>query len=110
MLEVFLLLIFAHFLADYPLQGSFLSSAKNKFNPVEGTPWYQAMIGHCAIHGGFTGIITGNIYLGLAEFFAHFAIDYFKCGKYITFDEDQALHVFCKVLWTLILLWVTYNG
>ena len=32
-------LLAAHALADYPLQGDFLSKAKNRFAPLIGVPW-----------------------------------------------------------------------
>jgi hypothetical protein len=35
-------LIAGHALADYPLQGDFLSRAKNRSAPIPGFPWWQA--------------------------------------------------------------------
>lgn len=59
-LELFGLLVFGHMLGDYPLQGDFLSKAKNRYAPIAGVPWYQALGAHSAIHAGFVGIITGS--------------------------------------------------
>lgn len=103
MIEVLALLIFAHALADYPLQGDFLSKAKNHTAPIPGVPWYQALFAHSAIHAGFVGIITGSLWLGLAEFVAHAATDRAKCAGRIGFDTDQAIHVWCKVMWVVLL-------
>lgn len=97
-----LLLICAHALCDYPLQGDFLAKAKNKFMPITGVPWYQAMTAHASIHAGAVGLITGNIYLGIAEFVAHFSIDYLKCANKLSFNQDQALHIYCKLAWVTI--------
>ena len=99
---LFGLMIFAHALADYPLQGDFLSRAKNAFNPVPGVPWYQALAAHSAIHAGAVGIITGSIALAVAEFVIHALTDYAKCAGRLTFNQDQAIHLACKVYWALI--------
>lgn len=102
--EILLLLVFAHALADYPLQGQFLAEAKNHKAPLDGVPWYQALVAHAAIHGGFVGLITGSLWLGVAEFAAHAIIDHAKCSKKISYNLDQALHVACKCFW-VVLLW-----
>ena len=98
------LMLAAHALADYPLQGDFLARAKNRFAPVPGVPWYQAMIAHCLIHAEFVTLLTGSLTLGVAEFVAHFVIDDLKCARRISYDADQGLHVFCKMLWIGVLL------
>lgn len=106
MLDILLLLIAGHALADYPLQGDFLSKAKNHKSPIPGIPWYQALLSHSAIHGGMVGLITGSIWLGLAEFILHNLIDYGKCDGKITFNQDQALHIVCKLAWVAaMILW-----
>lgn len=101
MITILLLLVFAHALADYPLQGDFLSKAKNRTAPLPGVPWYQALGAHAAIHAGFVGIITGSIWLALAEFIAHALIDDAKCRGVLTFNQDQLAHMACKVLWVI---------
>lgn len=97
-------LVAAHALCDYPLQGDFLARAKNRFAPLPGVPWYQALGSHAIIHGGGVALITGMPILGVAEALAHAAIDDAKCAGRIGFNADQALHVLCKVLWVAILL------
>lgn len=101
-MEMLLLMLFWHALADYPLQGDFLAKAKNRSAPIPGVPWWQALTAHAAIHAGGVGIITGSAWLALAEFAAHFAIDDLKCRGRIGFNTDQALHVACKAAWTAI--------
>lgn len=96
------LLLFAHALADYPLQGDFLSKAKNRTAPIVGVPWWQALTAHAVIQAGFVGVITGSIGLAFAEFVAHWLIDDLKCRNRIGFNTDQALHIGCKVAWCLI--------
>lgn len=102
MFEILCLLIAGHALADYPLQGDFLAKAKNRKAPIPGVPWYQAMAAHSIIHGGLVGIITGSIYLGVAEIVAHWIIDDAKCLRWISFNQDQLMHLLCKVVWAFI--------
>ena len=97
------LLVFGHFLADYPLQGNFLATAKNLHDPVEGVPWWQAMMAHSAIHAGFVGVITGSLVLAIVEYSFHYLIDIAKCDKLIGYNVDQFLHITCKVLYVGIL-------
>jgi hypothetical protein len=52
-------LLTAHALADYPLQGDFLSKAKNRMAPIPGVPWRQALGAHAFIHAGAVALITG---------------------------------------------------
>lgn len=96
------LLVAGHALADYPLQGQYLSDAKNRQRPMPGTPWWQALIAHALIHGGIVAILTGFWWLGLAEAVAHGVIDDMKCAGRIGFNIDQTLHLACKALWLLI--------
>jgi hypothetical protein len=91
-----------HALADYPLQGPFLATAKHPRGPVKEFPWYQAMGAHALIHGGFVFAITGSVWIGLLEVGAHFAIDVMKCVGLIGLNEDQGLHVLCKIGWCFI--------
>lgn len=96
MITMLLALLFWHALADYPLQGDFLAKAKAKaFEPL--VPWYQAMGAHCLIHASGVLLITGSVVLCLVEFVAHFMIDRAKVNGRITFNQDQALHIACKV-------------
>lgn len=102
MIELLAVLIVGHALADYPLQGDFLSKAKNHKAPIPGVPWYQALLAHSAIHGGAVGLATGSIWLGLMEFAVHNLIDYMKCDGKISFNQDQLFHIICKIFWVVI--------
>jgi len=103
MLEIFALLVVGHVLADYPLQGEFLAKSKNRFLPVPGTPWYQAMAAHAIIHGGAVFLATGSLLLGVLETVAHAIIDDAKCAGRISYNVDQALHIGCKIIWIVLL-------
>jgi hypothetical protein len=88
MLTILFLLLFVHYLADYPLQGDFLAKAKNHNTRtlpdyavgggVPGVPWYQALFAHAFIQAGFVYLVTGCMGFALAELVLHFAIDYCK--------------------------------
>jgi hypothetical protein len=118
-MTIFLLMLFGHALADYPLQGDFLARAKNHADPIPGVPWIHGLLWHSIIHGGAVGIITDSVVLGVAETLTHMLIDYAKCGGWFgswigaatskghhinarAFHVDQALHVACKVLWAFV--------
>lgn len=94
----FLLLIFAHWVADYPLQGEFLAKAKQ-----EGPLRAYHLMAHAGIHGGAVMIITGSLFLGLTEWIAHTIIDELKVKGKTTFAIDQALHILCKAIYVIIL-------
>jgi hypothetical protein len=95
-------LLAAHAVCDYPLQGDFLARAKNHTAPIPGVPFYQALGAHAFIHGGAVALITGSLWLGLAETILHAAIDYAKCDGRTSLNQDQALHVACKCLWAVL--------
>lgn len=96
-------LLIGHALADYPLQGDFLSKGKNPFNPLPGVPWGWCMGAHAAINAAFVWWITDNIGFGLAEFVFHWRIDYAKCKGEIGYNTDQVLHIVCKLVWVALL-------
>lgn len=101
---IFLLMLVGHALADYPLQGSFLSAAKNPNTAFDGIPWYIPLSNHAAIHGGMVGIITGVWWLGVLEAVSHWLIDLGKCNNLYSFTQDQIMHFVCKIIWVLIIM------
>lgn len=90
------LLLAGHWIADYPLQGDFLAKAKQ-----DGPLRVYHLIAHSGIHGAFVYVITGNIFLGLAEWISHTIIDELKVKGKTSFalDLDQTLHILCKFIW-----------
>lgn len=129
-LELMALLVFAHVLADYPMQGAFIALGKNRTKPLAGTPWYQILSAHAVMHGGMAGIVVvaaglaGNpglfniaLPVALAETACHWLIDDWKCRSVArsceglaegeterhcirSYNIDQSLHLACKVFWT----------
>lgn len=100
MIEILFLLVAAHFVADYPLQGDFLARAK-----ADGPLRVWHLFGHSAIHGGAVLLVTGSLLLALIETAAHMAIDEAKVRGWTTFAQDQALHMACKVAWVALIGW-----
>lgn len=95
-IETLLLLLAAHWVCDYPLQGDFLARAK-KEGPL---PNYH-LIAHSGIHAGAVYLVTGDIVLGFAEWFLHTWIDHNKNKDRISFRMDQTFHIICKLMYVI---------
>lgn len=114
----FILFLFAHFLADYPLQGDFMANAKNPNTPLGKVYWLYVLPAHAGIHAGFVFLITGIWWLFVLELVAHALIDYAKCVDSwrifnFNFEKtseskamfiDQMLHLVCKIIWTIVVM------
>ncbi len=98
-------LIVGHFLADYPLQGDFLATAKDRNSPVGAIFWRHALTAHAVIHAGFVALFTGSLLLAVFEAVMHALTDHLKCQKKISLNADQAIHLHCKVAWVLLACW-----
>jgi hypothetical protein len=102
-LDLFLMLCLAHFVADFGLQSDRMATEKCPGRGVVlGWPWW--LVSHAAIHGFFVAWITGVPLLGLAETLIHVGIDFAKCRHLYRISIDQALHLFCKLIWTCLVL------
>lgn len=111
-MELLFLLLAAHALGDFGLQGDWV--ARHKSHRVKITSarskrpdliWLHVLGAHTLIHGGLVAIVTGVWWLGLLETVAHFIIDYLKSDNRFGFHTDQALHIACKILWAS-LIWL----
>lgn len=98
-MEMLLLLIFAHFAVDYQFQSDAVAVGKNFSIDKKhlGVDWYYWLSSHAATHSLAVYLITGSIWATIFQFVAHFAIDYLKCGKYITLHQDQIMHIITMV-------------
>ncbi|ESY88338.1 hypothetical protein X739_00530 [Mesorhizobium sp. LNHC220B00] len=97
LLMMALLLLAGHWVADYPLQGDFLAVAK-----AQGPLRVYHLMAHSGIHAGAVAVITGSVWMGLAEFVVHAVIDENKTHRRISFATDQALHIACKGAWLAV--------
>lgn len=112
-LIILFLLLLGHAFADFSFQSSEMGKGKNRNRVPENVPpgqtptavWPYWLTAHASVHAGFVILITGNIFLSLGELFAHWIIDFFKCENELTVHQDQALHLFCKVIWAALLTW-----
>jgi hypothetical protein len=106
---IMLYMLAGHALADYPLQGDWLSKAKShKLDLVPGeTIWPLALLSHSMIHALAVFLATNSMFLATAEFIAHTIIDHAKCDGRISYNTDQYLHIGCKFVWVAlyIFLW-----
>ena len=106
------LMIAAHALCDFPLQGDNMAQLKNRHTPVDPArvppgqkpmvTWQYWLTAHALIHGLAVTLITGSTVLGVAETVLHWLIDFAKCENWTTIHTDQSLHVACKVAWSLL--------
>ena len=106
-MEALLWMLIGHAVADSPLQGDWLSKAKNPtlcLVPGE-TIWPLALLSHAAIHAGAVKLATGSWMLAGAELVAHTLIDYGKCRGVINYNQDQSAHIACKLCWASLLAW-----
>jgi len=108
-MEIFLLMLVGHVLADFPLQGEWLSKAKNhKLDLVGEKIWPISLASHSLIHAAIIFLITGSWLLVCLEFISHSIIDYVKCDGKIGYNLDQILHVACKVVWSIMIVYGIY--
>ena len=100
-LGMFIMLVMAHCVADYPLQTDRIAVEKC---PGKGAtlPWGWWLAAHAVCHGFFVGWITGSPFLGLAEWLIHMAIDLGKCCRFYTISFDQGIHILCKLIWAIL--------
>ncbi len=107
-LSILLLLLAGHFVGDFVLQPSPMSSGKNRNNSRErfddGFPqWYYWLSAHASMHGLIVYLITDSIIFMLLELISHWVIDLIKCDKLINLHQDQALHILSKIVYVLII-------
>lgn len=110
LLALLFFLIAAHALMDFALQTGTMAACKcpGGDHPVaKSVPWYYWLTAHTVLHGAAVGVVVrwfgfswdAVVGLACAEAVAHWAIDHAKCRKRYGIHIDQALHVFCKLIW-----------
>lgn len=107
LLVLLVLLLFKHFLADFPLQTQYM------LKKTQAEDWVGPLTLHAAVHGSLTTLVTMPFIgwhafgMGLLDFLAHVLIDYWKAhlthynitqkGFWVTLGVDQMLHNFTYV-------------
>lgn len=111
-LAIFFALAIGHALADFSLQGDFLSTAKNRHadiarffggNRPPKALWVHALTAHALIHAGAVWLVTGSAALAAIELLVHWLIDFSKCEGWTSFTTDQFLHFACKAAYAVAL-------
>jgi len=103
--ELFWWYLVFHAIFDYGLQSEFIAKGKNHREPLPNVPWVPVLMAHSIMHGGAVAFVSGNVYLGAAEFVAHFATDFAKSAGFFGADRfrahivDQIVHILWKILW-----------
>jgi hypothetical protein len=110
MFEIFFRLLFAHALADFALQPEAMCKGKNK-NITTGyvaegqkyvACWRYWLSAHALICGGMVYWATGSLLLGILETGLHWMIDFAKCENITNPNQDQALHLMCRLIYLFI--------
>jgi len=109
-METLLLMIMAHFVADYPLQTPEMGKYKNRRNqpkPPDSKArmvrvWPAYLIAHGMVHG-FLVAMVADVWAGLAIAIIHSVQDFIKCEIQYSPNLDQLIHVVVIVMvWLLI--------
>lgn len=103
---LFCAFLVVHALADFPLQGDYLARTKVRSQAENRQNWAIALTAHAIIHGGGVWLVAGSLWLGIAEFVLHWLIDFSKGEGKIGSLTDQALHVGCKVVYVILIVWI----
>ena len=100
-----------HAAADFVFQPQAMGKGKDRnseihreVDVVDFPPWFIWLTAHSLIHGGAVFLVTGYATLGAVEVLLHWIIDFAKCEGWLSFWQDQAFHVGCKVAYCVFLL------
>ena len=97
------LLCVGHAFSDVAFQTEWMAVNKHRTRPnaVKGL-WVFALTAHALVNAGVVILITGNVFLGVLEFIAHWLIDFGKCEGWYNLVTDQALHLTSKIVWCIL--------
>ena len=95
---MFIAILGAHFFLDFD-QGEFMARGKNRDDPFTGVSFRWPLSAHAFIHGSAVALITQIWWLLIPEFIIHWITDDLKCQNKLSFNEDQTIHICCKLLW-----------
>jgi len=105
--ETLFLLLCGHAVADFVLQPEAMGKGKNRHNTIHSNAethfpsWQYWLSAHALVHGGAVYLVTNNILFACIEVIIHAATDFAKCEGWIGMHQDQALHIFAKVVYAI---------
>lgn len=105
--EILFLLIAAHAICDYALQGDFMSKAKSHKTDIGRGIWWMVLPSHALIQAAGVFILLGSFKFAVIEFFSHMIIDYLKCDNQFSYFWDQFLHICFRVAYLVGFIWLT---
>jgi len=103
-LALFAAFVVVHAVADFPLQGDYLSRQKSRLKADNPSDWIVALIAHCVIQAGGVWLISGSLAVAMVELVLHVFIDVSKGEGKFGIVTDQLLHLLCKAVYAL---WLT---
>ena len=108
-MELLFLFLVGHAVCDFVLQGEVMGTSKSRHKGLAAArgpgfpPWYYWLGAHALTHGGAVFLIAGSWPLGVLETVLHAGIDHMKCEERLSFNQDQALHLVCKLVYVAFL-------
>ncbi len=81
-IQLFLLLLGGHYLADFPLQAQFM--AENKGWVFIRSIGFHTLTAHAAIHGLVAGLLSQSLLIALTVGITHWLIDFGKASRLLT--------------------------
>lgn len=102
-LALFAAFVVIHALADFPLQGDYLSRQKSRRRADSRSDWIVALIAHCVIQAGGVWLVSGSLAFAAAELILHSFIDLGKGEEKYGIVADQILHLIVKLAYVVLL-------
>jgi hypothetical protein len=102
---LFAAFVVMHALGDFPLQGDYIAKQKSRRHADSFSVWIVALSAHSVIHAGGVWLVSGSLAFGVAELFAHGVIDVAKGEGKFGLIPDQLLHLSCKVVYAVMLVY-----
>lgn len=102
---LFAAFVVMHALADFPLQGDYVAKQKARRQADSRSVWIVALSAHSVIHAGGVWLVSGSLAFGMVELFAHALIDVAKGEGKFGIITDQLLHLGCKVVYAVLLVY-----
>ena len=84
---VFWVLCLLHLAMDFPGQPSVMAIGKNPHAKDQPVHWFYWLTSHAAMHALAVWLVLDVVWFSMAEFAAHWIIDYTKCELTYRLDE-----------------------